>query len=70
MNDKQGSWTLKKDRCKNCSICISFCPAGSLLIDEDGFPRQSEEIKCRQCGLCERWCPDFAIEVGGVFGAR
>lgn len=70
MNDKQGSWTLKKDRCKNCNICISFCPAGSLLIDEDGFPRQSEEIKCRQCGLCERWCPDFAIEVGGVFGAK
>jgi NAD-dependent dihydropyrimidine dehydrogenase PreA subunit len=67
---EQGSWTLNKIRCKKCGICAGFCPAGSLMIDEDGFPGQSLEVKCRQCGLCERWCPDFAIVVGGAVSAR
>ncbi len=70
MSTKQDNWMLKEERCKNCSICVSFCPAGSIFMDEDGFPRQSEEVKCRECGLCERWCPDFAIKVGGGIGAK
>lgn len=70
MIEKEGSWILNRDRCKNCGICASFCPAGSLLIDEDGYPQQSEDVKCRQCGLCERWCPDFAIGVGGTVDAK
>ena len=70
MVTKQGRWILNKEQCKKCRICASFCPAGSLLIDEDGFPMQSEEVKCNQCELCESWCPDFAIEVGDNNGAK
>ena len=67
---KQGMWIINKQRCKKCRICANFYSAGSLLINHDGFPIQSEEVKCRQCGLCERWCPDFAIEVGDINGAK
>jgi len=27
--------TIKKDKCKGCLLCISFCPKGLIIVDND-----------------------------------
>ena len=49
--------------CKNCRICIQFCPTGVYTEDELGGPIISFPDKCTNCQLCVIRCPDFAIEV-------
>lgn len=51
-------------RCKQCGLCIAFCPESVFdkAFDESPIPARLEDcIGCRQCVLR---CPDFAIEVG------
>jgi 2-oxoglutarate ferredoxin oxidoreductase subunit delta len=61
---------LKPDRlqvyrswCKQCGICVAFCPKDALERDPDGFPRWKNPVTCIGCRMCELRCPDFAIEV-------
>jgi len=49
--------------CKQCGICIAFCPHQALEADEDNFPILKHPEKCTRCGWCEMRCPDFAIVV-------
>jgi len=64
-----GKVHIIKDRCKQCGICIEFCPTGVLAFSEDfnkkGFhysiPVHPES--CINCKNCELMCPDFAIYV-------
>ena len=46
--------------CKQCGICVEFCPKGVLDIGENGVYVKEKE-KCISCGLCELRCPDYAI---------
>jgi len=55
---------VKKDWCKGCGICISFCPKGVLALDDEGKVYSKDPEKCRGCGNCEIYCPDFAISLG------
>lgn len=56
---------LEKDRCKNCEICIEFCPKKVFDADVDGSPIVAREEDCSYCRLCEKRCPDFVIKVEG-----
>jgi 2-oxoglutarate ferredoxin oxidoreductase subunit delta len=49
--------------CKQCGICIAFCPQQALEVDEASYPVVKDAGKCTGCGLCEVRCPDSAIEV-------
>ncbi|MGM0652517.1 MAG: 4Fe-4S dicluster domain-containing protein [Bacillota bacterium] len=51
------------ERCKDCGICIEFCPQNNLKAAEDGSPVMIDQDKCTGCKLCEYMCPDFAIQV-------
>lgn len=57
------------DRCKECGLCISICPAKVLaksqVTNRFGYhpPDPINIEKCIGCRLCEYNCPDFAIFV-------
>ena len=47
--------------CKQCNICVEFCPPHCLEVGADGYPFLAQPDKCIDCGWCEIRCPDFAI---------
>ncbi len=48
--------------CKNCRICVEFCPTGCLeMVEYVAVPVKIGE--CIGCGMCELRCPDFCISV-------
>jgi 2-oxoglutarate ferredoxin oxidoreductase subunit delta len=49
------------DWCKNCGICVTFCPTGALGRKPDGAPYVPHPEKCVHCETCDKLCPDFAI---------
>lgn len=51
------------DWCKGCAICVSFCPAKVLALNEQGKAGVVALEECINCGFCELHCPDFAIMV-------
>jgi 2-oxoglutarate ferredoxin oxidoreductase subunit delta len=51
------------DWCKGCAICVSFCPAKVLALNEAGKSSVVALEECINCGFCELHCPDFAIMV-------
>ena len=61
--------TIIPERCKECYICIDFCPKKILkrgdLRNSRGFrpPVVTNNLECIGCRLCELLCPDFAIFV-------
>ncbi len=48
--------------CKNCRICVDFCPVHCLTLGRNSVYVNDVTI-CTQCMLCEMRCPDFAIWV-------
>ena len=63
-----GKYDIKVNRawCKNCRICIAYCPTAVYIEDELGGPIISQPDKCTNCQLCVIRCPDFAITVTPV----
>lgn len=48
--------------CKQCGICVEFCPKKVLDVNEESvYVKNSED--CILCGLCELRCPDYAIYI-------
>jgi 2-oxoglutarate ferredoxin oxidoreductase subunit delta len=52
-----GTW------CKDCGICVAFCPMEVLGLDSDGHPVVVAPEKCTACHWCDTHCPDLAIVV-------
>lgn len=62
-----------KERCKQCNLCIDFCPTHVLResdeVNEKGYhiPELLEEPGkgkiCVACDFCEVICPEYAIWV-------
>lgn len=65
---KRGVWTFMKVLvnyawCKQCGLCIAFCPKQVFSPRPDGAPEVLRADACVNCGQCVRRCPDFAITV-------
>lgn len=53
---------IHKKWCKQCGICIAFCPE-KVYEEQEGYPVIVALDKCTGCMQCEMLCPDFAIAV-------
>lgn len=59
-NSKEKELILKKDWCKGCGICVTYCPK-NILVLKKGKIDVTDIDACIKCGLCELRCPDYAI---------
>ncbi|MFQ5762569.1 MAG: ferredoxin family protein [Candidatus Bathyarchaeia archaeon] len=67
--------TVDVELCKECGICISFCPTTVFTISGASnrrgykYPIAAHIEKCTCCRICEYLCPEFAIDVAVKAGA-
>jgi 2-oxoglutarate ferredoxin oxidoreductase subunit delta len=54
-------FTILRQFCKGCRICVEFCPTGTLDLDDRFKVKVANPDKCIGCLICERRCPDMAI---------
>lgn len=65
----KGYIKINKEICKECLLCIYFCPKGHIVpTKEYNFYSYhpvgtNEEHECTGCGICATICPEVAIEV-------
>lgn len=65
----QGTVHIIDERCKECSYCITYCPATVLeyskSINSRGYHYpvlvEGKESDCVLCKFCDLICPEFAI---------
>jgi 2-oxoglutarate ferredoxin oxidoreductase subunit delta len=62
---KKGTMEISIERkwCKNCGICVEFCPKNVFTLGKLNEPIISASEDCTNCHLCELRCPEFAITV-------
>jgi len=60
---KRYSIRIVEKRCKQCGICVNFCPKNVLEIEINSAPRVVNPDSCIGCRLCYQRCPDVAIFV-------
>ena len=62
----RGKVFIRKELCKGCSFCVSFCPRQTLVMSRNinakgyHYPEVDKD-NCTGCDLCGMLCPDFAI---------
>ena len=56
-----GAVLVDTDACTLCLSCVSLCPSGALVDNEDMPQLRFQEDACLQCGLCANICPEDAI---------
>ena len=66
----KGSVKINEEFCKNCGLCVVYCPNDVLRIDygktnKKGYhPAFAERPSdCNGCAICAMMCPDAAITV-------
>ena len=52
---------IDKKKCIGCGACISICPVGAILINNEGKAAVDKK-KCINCGSCLGICPVEAIK--------
>lgn len=65
----RGQVFIIPERCKECQICVKFCPQDVLVISDERnakgyrYPRvvAGKELDCVHCEFCTLVCPEFAI---------
>jgi uncharacterized protein (DUF362 family)/ferredoxin len=50
---------VRKEKCKECGICVEACPASALLLNEQGL--QINRDLCIECYCCLEHCPSEAL---------
>ena len=58
-----GAVIVDQDACTLCLSCVSLCPSGALLDNEDKPQLRFQEDACLQCGICTQGCPENAISL-------
>lgn len=58
-----GAVVVDTDKCTLCLSCVSLCPSGALLDNEDTPQLRFQEDACLQCGICTHACPENAISL-------
>ncbi|NOR62590.1 MAG: (4Fe-4S)-binding protein [Rhodobacteraceae bacterium] len=58
-----GAVVVNTDKCTLCLSCVSLCPSGALLDNEDTPQLRFQEDACLQCGICSHACPENAISL-------
>ena len=57
------------DKCKECQLCIDFCPKNVLELSEDfnirglRYSVMARPDDCIGCRACVLMCPDVCIEL-------
>ncbi len=59
---KASSFTVNKEKCVGCALCVAACPMKILEII-DNLCVLTNENKCLECGSCRDKCPERAIIV-------
>jgi 2-oxoglutarate ferredoxin oxidoreductase subunit delta len=65
----KGSIKIKKELCKGCMFCMTFCPKHCIALSEKlnkkGYlvAEFDEHSGCTGCATCGLMCPEIAIEV-------
>lgn len=54
---------INYSRCKQCGLCVAFCPKEVFTLDRLGKPEVSHPELCIGCALCCYRCPDIAINI-------
>jgi len=55
--------TRDEDRCTDCSMCLSICPAKVFRLDRESWNVTFEQDRCIACGLCTDACPRGALRL-------
>ncbi len=58
-----GAVVVDTEKCTLCLSCVSLCPSGALLDNEDTPQLRFQEDACLQCGICSHACPENAISL-------
>lgn len=58
-----GAVKVDRDACTLCLSCVSLCPSGALMDNEDTPQLLFQEDACLQCGICSHACPENAIRL-------
>jgi len=56
-------FTILRNFCKGCRICVAFCPTQVLGLDDRFKVAVLHPERCIGCRLCELRCPDIAIHI-------
>ena len=56
---------VNERRCVGCEICVSVCPFGARVKDEEGGIVVVREALCQGCGACAVACPSGAATIRG-----
>ena len=65
----KGSISIEQELCKGCSLCIEFCPKGSISLSKKlnlkgYYLAEFDDNKgFTGCAICALVCPEIAIEV-------
>jgi formate hydrogenlyase subunit 6/NADH:ubiquinone oxidoreductase subunit I len=52
-------------RCNTCRACIRICPAGCMVMGDDGPFPIVDAGNCVRCGLCMDACSEGAVSMEG-----
>ncbi len=56
---------VNERRCSGCELCISACPYGARVKDEERGVVVVIEVLCQGCGACAAICPNGAAKLRG-----